>query len=130
MRPATLRWTAIGLLLFAGAASLVSVGRAAETRPPLRIGHYSSANGLVGFVLDRLGSPIKLRLDGSDEILALTLEPASRNAVSLKRDDGSYILRIDDRGDITLFTQAFRDVKVIRDQDAEPLAIATATRAK
>jgi Domain of unknown function (DUF4908) len=58
------------------------------------------------------------------------LEPASRNAVSLKCDDGSYILRIDDRGTITLFTLALGGTKVSRDQDAEPLAIATATKAK
>jgi hypothetical protein len=107
----------------------VNVGRAAETGAPLRIGHYSSANGLVGFVLDRLGTPIKLRLDGSDEIWALIVEPTSRNAVALKRDDGSYVLRIDDRG-MTLFTGPTTGVKVVRDQDAEPLAIATASRAK
>src|SRR5215470_18998671 len=119
------------LLLFLGAISLVSIGHAAETGPPLRIGHYSSANGLAGFVLDRLGTPIKLRLDGSEEIWALTVEPAPLNAVSLKRDDGSYVLRIDDRGNITFFDATFFNrVKVVRDQDAQSLAIARATRSK
>src|SRR5215470_3299842 len=118
------------LLLFLGAISLVSIGHAAETGPPLRIGHYSSANGLAGFVLDRLGTPIKLRLDGSEEIWALTVEPAPFEAVSLKRDDGLYAMRIDARGNITLFTGASTSVRVIRDQDAQPLAITTANKAK
>lgn len=116
------------LLLLAGATGLVTIGRAAENGPPLRIGHYSSANGLFGFVLDRLGAQIKFRMDGSDEIWALTAEPASRNNVSLRRDDATYALRIDERGNMTLFTGPISSVKVVRDHDAEPLAIATATR--
>jgi uncharacterized protein DUF4908 len=131
MRSAADVRTAVGLMLFAGAAGLASVAFAAEGGPPLRIGHYSSANGLAGFVLDRLGTPIKVRLDGSDEILALTAEPTGRDAVSLKRDDGRYLLRIEADGGMTLFAAAFRDgVKVIRDQSAEPLTIAPATRAE
>jgi len=119
------------LLALLGAAGLVNIGDAAETGPPLRIGHYSSVNGLAGFVLDRLGTPIKLRLDGSEEIWALAVVPAPLNAVSLKRDDGSYVLRIDDRGNITFFDATFfNGVKVVRDQDAQSLAIATATRSK
>ena len=119
------------LLALLGAAGLVNIGDAAETGPPLRIGHYSSVNGLAGFVLDRLGTPIKLRLDGSEEIWALAVVPAPLNAVSLKRDDGSYVLRIDDRGNITFFDATFfNGVKVARDQDAQSLAIATATRPK
>ena len=40
---------------------------AAQSGPPLRIGHYSTGSGLIGFVIDRMGTPIKLRFDGSDE---------------------------------------------------------------
>jgi hypothetical protein len=43
--------------------------RAAE--PGLRIGHHSTRDGMAGFVLDRLGEPVKLRFDGSEEIFAL-----------------------------------------------------------
>ena len=57
-----------------GAALTLIIGNgdlAAQSGPPLRIGHYSTGNGLIGFVIDRMGTPIKLRFDGSDEILAL-----------------------------------------------------------
>src|SRR5262245_31327228 len=77
---------------------------AAENGPPLRIGHYSTGNGMIGFVLDRMGTPIKLRFDGSDEILALTTEPASYNSVTLKRDDGISVGRIYETGRILIFS--------------------------
>jgi hypothetical protein len=130
MRPAFSARTVISVLLLASTAGLASAGPAADAGPPSRIGHYSTVNGLAGFVLDRLGTPVKLRMDGSDEILALAAEYGSGDAVSLRRDDGWSILRIDDRGDLTMFTEAFRHgVRVIRDQVAQPLAIAPATKA-
>ena len=114
-------------------------GVAAERGPALRIGHYSTVDGSVGFVFDRLGTPAKLRFDGSEEILALTPQPASRGSVWMVRDDGRYVLRVTDR-DITLypsfesrptipyFTDG-RDLDVVRDNVADALAIAPATRA-
>src|SRR5215475_15555520 len=62
---------------FAGYGTAV----AAERGPSLRIGHYSAVDGTTGFVFDRLGTPAKLRFDGSEEILALTPQPASRGSV-------------------------------------------------
>src|SRR4051812_49968665 len=78
--------------------------RAAESGPPLRIGHYSTGNGLIGFVIDRMGTPIKLRFDGSDEILALTAEQSPYNSITLKRDDGVSVLRIYEAGRILVFS--------------------------
>src|SRR6185369_17727845 len=61
---------------------IISTGAlAAESGPPLRIGHYSTGSGLIGFVIDRMGTPIKLRFDGSEEILALTVEQAPYNSM-------------------------------------------------
>jgi len=103
--------------------------RAAEPGPPLRIGHYSTRDGLAGFVLDRLGETVKVRFDGSEEIFALSKEPAPLGALSLRDDNGGYVLRITTRGGITLFRPGVRDgADVIRDQDAEPLAIPVATK--
>lgn len=106
------------------------VACATETGPPLRIGHYSTGNGLIGFVIDRMGTPIKLRFDGSDEIMALTAEPAPYNSVTLKRDDGVSVLRIYGTGRILVFSDKLSDgsADAHRDQDAAPLAIKTATR--
>jgi hypothetical protein len=115
------------------------VGVAAERRPPLRIGHYSTVDGSVGFVLDRLGTPAKLRFDGSEEIVALTPQPASRGSVYMVRDDGRYVLHVSSDGEISLYpsfesrptvpySTNGRDVDVVRDGVADALAIAPATR--
>ena len=80
-------------MIAVGAALTLIIGHgafAAENGPPLRIGHYSTGSGLMGFVIDRMGTPIKLRFDGSDEILALTAEQAPYNSMTLKRDDGDH----------------------------------------
>src|SRR2546430_9936265 len=92
------------------ALALVATGDAlaAEAGPPLRIGHYSSGSGLIGFVLDRLGTPIKLRFDDSDEILALTPERAPYDSMTLKRDDGIGVLRIYENGQVLLFDEKLK----------------------
>jgi hypothetical protein len=107
-----------------------STAAAAQAGPPLRIGHYSTGNGLIGFVLDRLGTPIKLRFDGSDEILALTPEPAPFDAVQLKRDDGRSVLRLYPDGQVLVFSDKIRSGsdRAQRDQDAQALSVRAATK--
>jgi hypothetical protein len=113
------------LSLIAGQGAL-----AAESGPPLRIGHYSTGNGLIGFVIDRMGTPLKLRFDGSDEILALTAEQAPYNSITLKRDDGVSVLRIYETGRILIFSDklSYGSADAYRDQEAEPLVVKKATK--
>jgi hypothetical protein len=120
--------TAVALLVFALATSDTAI--AAEAGARGRIGHYSSGNGLIGFVLDRLATPIKLRFDGSDEILALTAAPAPYGSVTLKRDDGYAVLRIGEDGRVLLFDERLNggSGRTYRDQDAEPLTVRAATK--
>jgi hypothetical protein len=122
-------WSAALLALILTIADGAAAGNAG---PPLRIGHYSSGNGLIGFVLDRLGTPIKLRFDDSDEILVLTPEPAPFDSVTLKRDDGRWLLRIYQDGKVLLFSDKLSggSAPVYRDQDAQPLAVKAATSAQ
>ncbi|WP_156435273.1 DUF4908 domain-containing protein [Bradyrhizobium lablabi] len=103
---------------------------AAENGPQLRIGHYSTGTGLMGFVIDRMGTPIKLRFDGSDEILAVTAEPAPYNSITLKRDDGVSVLRIYETGRILVFSDKLSggSADAYRDQEAEPLVVKKATK--
>jgi uncharacterized protein DUF4908 len=119
--------TAIGaaLTLIAGQGAL-----AAERGPPLRIGHYSTGSGLIGFVIDRMSTPIKLRFDGSDEILALTAEQAPYNSLTLKRDDGVSVLRIYETGRVLVFSEKLPDgsADAYRDQEAEPIVVRNATK--
>jgi hypothetical protein len=77
-----------------------------------------------------MGTPIKLRFDGSEEILALTAEPAPYNSVTLKRDDGTSVLRIYETGRILIFSDKLPSgsADAYRDQDAGPLAVKKATK--
>jgi hypothetical protein len=91
--------------------------------PPGRLGHYSAADGLGGFVLDRSGADPLLRFDGSADILRLTPTPAPLGDVALRRSDGYVVLRIDSAGAITVFDEAHDDgVAARRDADAPPLS--------
>jgi hypothetical protein len=128
--PGPLRTAAV-LIAFA-VTSATGHDATAQAGPPMRIGHYSTPNGLIGFVLDRLGTPIKVRFDGSDEILALTTEPAPYDSVTLKRDDGIGVMRIYQDGRVLVFDRKLRDgsVRAIRDQDAQPLTVKAATEAQ
>lgn len=116
-----------------GAAFALIAGHgapAAESGPRLRIGHYSTGSGLIGFVIDRRGTPIKLRFDGSDEILALNTEPAPYDSMTLKRDDGVSILRIYETGRILVFSDQLSggSADAYQDQEAEPLVVKNATK--
>jgi hypothetical protein len=120
-------------MIAVGAALTLIIGHgdlAAQSGPPLRIGHYSTGSGLIGFVIDRMGTPIKLRFDGSDEILALTTEQAPYNSMTLKRDDGVSVLRIYETGRILVFSEKLSggSADAYRDQEAEPLVVKKATK--
>jgi hypothetical protein len=121
----------LAITLIVAISTTVPGPRAAEGGPPLRIGHYSTRDGMAGFVLDRLGETVKLRFDGSEEVFALSKEPAPLGALSLRDDNGWYVLRINTSGGITLFRPGFRDgAGVVRDQDAKPLDIPAATKSQ
>jgi Domain of unknown function (DUF4908) len=122
--------TAVALAALALVSAIDACG--AQSGAPLRIGHYSSGSGLIGFVLDRLGTPIKLRFDGSDEILALTSERAPYDSMTLKRDDGIGVLRIYENGQVLLFDEKLNggSARAYRDQDAQPLTVKAASKAQ
>ena len=77
-----------------------------------------------------MGTPVKLRFDGSDEILALTTEQAPYNSMTLKRDDGISVLRIYETGRILVFSDKLPggSADAYRDQQAEPLVVKKATK--
>jgi len=128
VRPAIRLCTVVALSALACTIATATAG--AEPGAPLRIGHYSSGNGMIGFVLDRLGTPIKVRFDGSDEILALTPERAPYDSMTLKRDDGNGVLRIYPNGQVLVFHPklAGGSARAYRDQDAQPLTVKAATK--
>src|SRR3712207_2932864 len=44
------------------------------TQAQLKLGHFVSADGMHGFVLDRTGPKAKLQIDGEKDIVELTME--------------------------------------------------------
>lgn len=44
------------------------------TEAQLKLGHFSTADGMHGFVLDRTGAKARLQVDGEKDIIELTLE--------------------------------------------------------
>jgi hypothetical protein len=42
------------------------------TDAQLKLAHFTTADGMIGFVLDRSGTPIKLQVDGDKDIVELT----------------------------------------------------------
>jgi hypothetical protein len=46
----------------------------AMTQAQLKLGHFVSADGMHGFVLDRTGAKAKLQVDGEKDIVELTME--------------------------------------------------------
>lgn len=91
--------------------------------PRLRLGHYSSGDGLTGFVLDRTGSPVKLRVDGSNDVQALTpVASAVGNATRLENGLGRAVVEVSEWGTVRWYATGPVDgTPVYRDGDAKPL---------
>ncbi|HLY56843.1 MAG TPA: TIR domain-containing protein [Stellaceae bacterium] len=97
---------------------------------PGRLGHFSSADGQSGFVLDQRATPTLMQRDGATEILALTSSPAPYGETALRLDTGETVLRLAGDGSMTLFDAAHPDgAPAHRDQDARPLVLAEMTDA-
>ncbi|MCP5365929.1 MAG: caspase family protein [Hyphomicrobiales bacterium] len=93
-----------------------------------RLGHYSTADGLVGFVFDRTGDAPAILFDGGDEVL--TLEPkVERDRTVFVRDDGTHLVRVAENGDTTLWITGRGLVSVARDGGADALRLAGTDRA-
>jgi hypothetical protein len=88
------------------------------------VGHYSTPNGKIGFILDRTSDPPRIRLDGDAYVLVLTPRQASRGWLEFVASN--IWLRIDEEsGRILSFSApGMKDASyVIRDADAKPLAM-------
>lgn len=105
-----------------GLAALCVASMAGAKEPVLRLGHYSSGDGLTGFVLDRSGSPVKLKVDGG-EVQALTPTPSAvGNATRLENGLGRAVVEIDEWGGVRWYATGPVDgTQVYRDGDAKAL---------
>jgi len=90
--------------------------------PKLRLGHYSSGDGLTGFVFDRTGPKPKLRMDGTTQAVVLEPRPAPLDQTDLVEQGYGVRIRLGRYGEVTFFRGGRGDsVPVARDADAERL---------
>jgi hypothetical protein len=95
----------------------------------LKIAHFLSEDGTIGFVLDRSGSPAKVRFDGEKDIIELTFEEdlraGERRGIYYRRPDGRNVLYISSlNGSIKVFTPT-SGLFVRSDRNAPPLPKST-----
>lgn len=112
----------------AGTTTTTPTSAADQERPAqanLRLGHYSTGDGLQGLVLDRTSTPIRARFDGSKDVIELTPRAGNRTGETRLLDPkGNTLLEIDDSATVTLFTER-GTARLIHDGHADPLPAAT-----
>lgn len=101
-------------------AAAASTATASTVIPKLRLGHYSSGDGMTGFVLDRTGKKPRMRMDGTKEIVEMDPEPAPRNETALTVHLRGVVMRLGEHGEVTFF-RGNEAISMHRDADAEPL---------
>jgi hypothetical protein len=105
------------------AAGTAKADDAGDRTPALRLGHYSTGDGLHGLVIDRSGERPKIRIDGESAIIELTARPGdTSNTQKLVDPTGMARLVIDQHGGVVWLDHG-KDV--FRDGDAPALGIAT-----
>ncbi len=90
-------------------------------QPKLRLGHYSSSDGRVGFVFDRLGSRPKLRMDGTAFIIELEPRGVPFGQTDLVTVRGGVLIRLGRSGEVWYF-RGNQTFDMIRDADSDPLS--------
>lgn len=119
-----MRLAALALVLAACSsnAPAQSTTAATSSAPKLRLGHYSSGDGLVGFVLDRTGAAPKLKMDGTNEVLVLEVERWGSDSNALVNHDKHIGIIVDNDGGVTYSKKGVNPNKpMFRDADAQPL---------
>ena len=93
-----------------------------------RLGHYSTADGLVGFVFDRTGDTPAVKFDDGGEILTLEAKTTSQRTTFM-RDDGAHLISVAVDGAMTLWLPRRGGVPVERDGGADALRLPDVQRA-
>jgi hypothetical protein len=102
------------------APSLSSIDpKAAGESPELRLGHYSTPDGLFGLVLDRTATPPRARIDGKEGVIELAIRRDGQ-AVRLLSASGELLLLVDERGAVSKATPT-KTVRLVRDAGAQHL---------
>lgn len=87
------------------------------------LGHYSTYDGMSGFIFDRTGTPFMAKLDGVDKAMPLTESPSARGDKEYRSADHSIWIRVDEEGNVLYFQgpKQREGVRIKRDADAKQL---------
>jgi len=98
------------------------------TQGQLKVAHYASRDGTVGLVLDRTGEHPKVRVDGTKDVVELTMVEdryaGELRGHYLKSPTGSNVVYLGANGDISYFT-ARDKIAMNSDNPADPLPAPT-----
>jgi hypothetical protein len=87
----------------------------------LRLGHYSTRDGLVGFVLDRMGERPRMRLDGTTDVIELVMRRETAIGTDFAAPHVGVILRLMKNGDVIYLGGPADPLDMVRDGPAAPL---------
>jgi len=91
------------------------------------IGHYSTVNGMSGFILDRTVSPWRAKLDGTNKVTTMYVSNTPKHEETEYKSDDKSVgiwLRVDNESGSVLLFQGPKEhegVRVLRDADADQL---------
>lgn len=99
------------------------------TNAQVKLSHFSTADGMIGFVLDRSGTPIKLRVDGEADIFELTAQEdrdrgGELHGYRLVDPTNTTRILIGTNGSVT-FVRGQDQLPATADQAAQPLGVPT-----
>ena len=115
-RSARFAW---GILIALATVPACLVAKAEESG---RVGHFTTADGEVGFVLDLSGETPRQRFDTSPEILLLRPVAAPRGDTIYRASNGAVVLRGTPFGALTLFSEGHETgLPLVRVGTAGPL---------
>jgi hypothetical protein len=95
-----------------------------------KLGHFATRDGMIGLVLDRTGQPPKLRMDGEQAVVELSIEEDRNGTMRagwiFRAPDGHAVLYLSAEGNFKIFTPTdIWGIELTNDREADPLPRAT-----
>ena len=82
----------------------------------LKLGHYLSRDRALGFVLERTGDVVKVRYDGSSEVVELTTRPGPQGRTDCARGSAVVVQLFDDGRVVTFHPERPNGVEMFREE--------------
>lgn len=113
----------------AGGPASPEAGRSELPEGASKLGHFTSADGMVRLVVDRTGEKAKIQLDGSNDVIELTSEEVRSRGELLGHafiaPDGKRALFLSVHGGLIFVKDGKDELPLVFDGAAKPLGKAT-----